>query len=96
MRLVRLTPEVERTLGDQLDYLVAKHATRAAVSLAERVHRFLATTLAEWPRTGRHIPERDIWESWIPRTNLVAWYRFTDDELVVITFWHTPQDRYRA
>jgi plasmid stabilization system protein ParE len=49
--------------------------------------------LADYPRSGRKIPERELWESWIPGTRLVAWYDFGDDELIVIAIWHTSRDR---
>ena len=93
MRSVRLTPEAERTLADQIDYLVANAAVAAAQALFTRVESFLTKTLATHPRTGRRIVERGIWETWIPNTQLVAWYVFTDDELTIITFWHTAQAR---
>ena len=93
MRMVRLAPEAERALHDHVDYLVAKDAPMAAQALAARVETFLTQTLAAYPRTGRHIVERDLWETWIPNTRLVAWYVFTDDELTILTFWHTAQDR---
>ncbi len=92
MRAVRLTPEAEHKLGCQLDYLLAQGANRAATHLAARIERFISSTLAAFPRTGRFIPERELWESWIPGTRIVAWY-VTDEELVVITFWHSAQDR---
>lgn len=88
-----MTPEAERTLGSQLDYLVARGANRAATHLAARIERFVSSTLSAFPRTGRYIPERELWESWIPGTRIVAWYVFTDVELVVITFWHSARDR---
>ena len=93
MRTVQLTPEAERALGDQVDYLIANNAPIAADNLAVRVESFLTKTLATYPRTGRHITERDLWETWIPNTRLVAWYVFTDSELTVLAIWHTAQDR---
>jgi hypothetical protein len=35
----------------------------------------------------------NIWETWIPGTRLVVWYRFTADELQIIRIWHSAQDR---
>ena len=93
MRTVRFTPEAERTLADQLDYLVVAGAAVAAQASLTRVETFLTQTLAAYPRTGRHIVERDFWETWIPNTRLVAWYLFTDNELTVLALWHTAQDR---
>ena len=44
--------------------------------------------------TGRQVPNRDVWETWVPGTRLVVWYRFTDTELQVIHIWHSAQDRH--
>lgn len=93
MRVVRFTAEAEQTLASQIDYLVSLDAPAAALNLINRVDAFLSRTLVAFPRTGRHISERDIWETWVPGTRLVAWYVFDDDTLTVLTFWHTAQDR---
>lgn len=93
MRVVRFTPEAERTLASQVNYLISLDAPAAALTLLNRVDTFLNRTLVAFPRTGRHIAERDIWETWLPGTRLVAWYVFSDDELTILTFWHTAQDR---
>ncbi len=93
MRSVRLTPEAEDVLGNQIDYLIVQGAIAPAQALKTRVETFLRDTQATYPRTGRWLPERKLWETWIPGTKLVAWYLFDDSELVVITFWHTSQSR---
>ena len=93
MRTVRFTPEAERTLEQQIDYLISQGAIAPAQALKSRVEAFLIETQATYPRTGRWLPECRLWETWIPGTKLVAWYLFDDSELVVITFWHTSQSR---
>ncbi len=95
MRQVRLTREAEDALASQIDYLIDRGAVRPAQSLKTRVETFLLGTLTDYPRSGRLL-ERRIWETWIPRTKLVVWYTFDDVELVVITFWHTSQDRQQG
>lgn len=77
----------------QIDYLIAEGAPRAAKTLRVRVQTFLTTFLVSYPRTGAYLPERDLWETHIPRTKLVIWYRFTNDVLAVIDVWHSSQDR---
>lgn len=80
-------------LDSQIDYLVAEGATRAAKTLRTRVRTFLYSFLVPYPRTGSYLPECDLWETHVPRTKLVIWYRFTNDVLVVIDVWHSSQDR---
>ena len=96
MRSVRLTPEAEDILANQIDYLIAQGAIAPAQALKTRIETFLTETQATFPRTGRWLAERQLWETWIPGTKLVAWYLFDDAELVVVTFWHTSQSRPTA
>lgn len=95
MRSLRFTPEAQARLAAQLDYLIERGAIGPAQQLKSRVHSFLNNTLLPYPATGRFLHARDLWESWIPGTRLVLWYVFDDAELVIITFWHTAQDRQR-
>ena len=91
-RLV-FSPVAERDLNRHIDYLIDQHAIVAAEQLNQRVAAFLSMTLSAYPRTGRLAKEPDLWESWIPGTKLIVWYEFTDEELNVVRFWHTAQQR---
>lgn len=90
---VSFTAEAVRRLESQLQYLRDEFAPEASERLRLRVLSFVDQHLSKFPRTGRRIDERDIWEMWIPKTRLVVWYYISDDELVVISVWHTAQDR---
>ncbi len=79
----------------QIDYLIEQHAPRAAARLKSRCDEFFENFLARHPRTGKYVVEKDIWETWIPGTRLVVWYRFTSDELQIIRIWHVAQERGR-
>jgi plasmid stabilization system protein ParE len=81
---------------NQIDYLIAQGATKAAKRLRLRVHTFLTSFLIVHPRTGAYLAERDLWETNIPRTKMIIWYRFTADVLAVIDVWHSSQDRQSA
>ena len=94
MRVV-IAPSARRDLANQFGYLVDQGATRAAVRLERRLTAYLSNTLAAYPRTGTFIGTRDLWETWVPKTRLVVWYRFTADELQIGRVWHTAQDRPR-
>ena len=85
--------EARIAFDDQIDYLISRHALAAATALNARVHAFIRDTLCHHPGIGRHLTERGLWETWIPRTRIVVWYTFTEDELVIIALWHTAQDR---
>jgi plasmid stabilization system protein ParE len=93
---VILSPEAAERLEAQIAYLRDVGAAAAAERLHARVLSFLMNHLARFPRTGRHLEDRDLWEMWIPRTRLVLWYRIEADRIEIATVWHTSQDRRSA
>jgi plasmid stabilization system protein ParE len=96
MRRWVLDRQAEADPQAQIDYLIERGAVGAAERLSERVRSFLRDFLTVHPRTGIFLDYRGLWETWIPRTRLVLWYRFTDSELQVARIWHTSQDRRNA
>jgi plasmid stabilization system protein ParE len=93
---VVIAPRAKRDLLDQLGYLVDQGAADAALRLERRLAEFFDHTLCSFPRIGTFISHRDLWETWVPHTRLVVWYRFTAQELQIVRVWHTSQDRERA
>lgn len=92
MKIV-IAPDARLDIAQQLFYLIEHDAAAAARRLEQRLLLFIELTLAEHPRAGAFIGHRGLWEIWIPRTRLIVWYRFTDDELQIVRVWHTSQDR---
>ncbi len=95
MRLV-LSPRAARDLDNQIQYLIDQHAPKAARRLKTRIMSFLRETLVSAPRFGIFVDHRDLYETWIPSTKLVIWYRVESDRIEVARFWHTSQDRQSA
>jgi len=88
-----LDRQAEADLQAQLDYLIERGAVDAAEKLSARIKAFLRDFLTAHPATGLFLDHRRLWETWVPRTRLVLWYRFTDTELQVVRLWHVAQDR---
>ena len=93
---VILSPEAVERLEAQIAFLRDAEAFDAAERLRIRVMAFLSNHLANFPRTGRWLGNRDLWEMWVPRTRLVLWYRIEHERIVVATVWHASQDRPMA
>ena len=93
MRTYAFSRRAESDLDAQIDYLISRGAFRPAEQLADRTESFLRNFLTAYPRNGRYIAERDLWEVWIPGTRLVLWYRFNDTHLDVVRIWHASRDR---
>jgi plasmid stabilization system protein ParE len=96
MRTWVLDRQAEAGLQAQLDYLIERGAVGAVEQLSVRVKAFLRDHLSVFPATGLYLDHRGLWETWIPRTRLVVWYPFTDEEVQVARVWHTAQDRQGA
>jgi len=88
--------QAESDLADQLDYMIAQGAASAGRRLEQRLLSFIDRTLANYPRSGTFVAHRDLWETWVPRTRFIIWYRFTAAELQVVRVWHASQDRQRS
>jgi plasmid stabilization system protein ParE len=90
---VALAPEAAERLEAQIAYLREVGAEAAAERLRARVLSFLLNHVARFPRSGRRLEGRGLWEMWIPRTRLVLWYRIEADRIEIATVWHTSQER---
>lgn len=93
MRRWVLDRQAEADLQVQLDYLVEQGAIEAAERLSARIKSFLRDFLTVYPATGVFLDHRGLWETWVPRTRLVLWYRFSDTEVQIVRVWHTARDR---
>jgi plasmid stabilization system protein ParE len=93
---VVLSPEAANRLESQIAYLRDVGAEVAAERLRERVMTFLSNHIAHFPRTGRWLDDRNLWEMWIPRTRIVLWYRIEREHIEIVTVWHTAQNRSAA
>ena len=82
-------------IAGQLAYLINRGALAPAGRLRERIQLFIHDFLCRYPRASRYIEERDLFESWIPRTPYVVLYRIDSatDTLIVLALFHSAQDR---
>lgn len=81
--------ELER----QLQFLIDHGAAVAARRLKQRTMSFLRETLARHPRFGVPLEGRGFYETWIPGTRFVIWYRVKGDTIEIARFWHSSQNR---
>jgi len=88
---VVFAPQALLRLEDQLRYLRERNEA-ASSRLRDRVFDFVDEHLARFPNSGHQINDK-LWERWIPGTRLVLWYEIRDEDLLIMTIWHTAQDR---
>lgn len=93
MRRYSFAPSAAEALDRQINYLISIHALQAARALENRVRVYITGTLCRFPFVGAYIAERDVYESWIPGTRIVVWYKVFEGEIVIAMIWHTSQRR---
>ena len=89
------TATAQRHIAGQLTYLIDRGASGPAKRLRGRIRSFVTGFLARYPRASRSIPDRDLFETWIPDTPYVLLYRVDDanNTLTVLALFHAAQDR---
>jgi plasmid stabilization system protein ParE len=93
MRVV-YTATASRQIESQITYLVSQHASGAAHRARARIMSFITDFLCRHPKAGTPVPEKGIFEAWIPRTKYVLLYRIEPgDVLRILALYHTSQDR---
>jgi plasmid stabilization system protein ParE len=94
MRIV-FSPIASDQLASQIRYLVGQDAPRAAARLKHRVLTYIKTTVARFPKASRYIAEKDLYETWIPRTPYVVMYRLdaAAHTITIVALFHAARDR---
>jgi plasmid stabilization system protein ParE len=88
------TATATRQIESQMAYLVSQQAQAAAHRARARISSFITDFLSRHPKAGTRLPEKGIYEAWIPRTKYALLYRIEPgDVLRVLALYHTSQDR---
>ena len=91
------TTTARRQISAQLTYLVEQGAATTAKRFRVRIQSFVTDFLVRHPRASRYVLERDLFETWIPNTPYVLFYRVdtANNSLTVLALFHAAQDRSR-
>ena len=90
------TATAARQIESQIAYLISQNAEAAAHRARSRISSFITNFLCRHPKAGTLLPEKEIYEAWIPRTKYVLIYRMeSGDVLRILALYHTSQDRSR-
>lgn len=94
MRVV-YTPRAAAQLARHLAYGIDHFGTAVATRTVKRLRSFVRLTITRFPRASRYHASIDAFESWVPGTPFVVYYRYSaNDEIVtVIAIFHHAQDR---
>lgn len=89
------TPRAEADLVRHFNYGVERFGRGVAERTLARLSGFLDPFLVTYPRTARFHREIDAFETWVPKTPFVIFFRLEpeNDTLRVLAIFHAAQDR---
>ena len=94
MRVI-VTPRAQADIDHQYEWGLTRFGETTANETFARVRQFIEVSLEAHPRTGKLLPRPNLYESWIPKTPFVVFYRVDDDAntVWVLALFHAAQDR---
>jgi plasmid stabilization system protein ParE len=89
------TPGAERHLEILLAQGIERFGVRVAAGKIKRLRSFVRQTVGHFPRTSRYHTDIDIFETWVPGTPFIVYYRLENaDKLIrVVAVFHHGKDR---
>jgi plasmid stabilization system protein ParE len=92
---VVFAPRAEADLAHHFSYGIRRFGQAVAERTLERLKNYLDPFLVNYPRTATFIPEINAFETWVPKTPFVIFFRIEPDHdvLRVLAIFHHAQDR---
>ena len=92
---VVLSARIEADMAHQFSYGIAVHGRKTAEHTFARLDSFLNSFLSRYPRSGKKLPNGELYECWISRTPFVVIYRVDDESetITVLALFHHAQER---
>jgi plasmid stabilization system protein ParE len=92
---VVFAPRAEADLGRHLAYGIERFGQTVAARTLRRLMNYLDPFLVSYPRTATYHPDIDAFETWVPKTPFVIFFRIEPDRDVfrVLAVFHHAQDR---
>jgi plasmid stabilization system protein ParE len=89
------TPRAERQIEILLAIGIERFGARDAARTISRMRKFIRQTVGLFPRTSRYHADIDTFETWVPGTPFIVYYRLEDGEKLirVVAVFHHGKDR---
>jgi plasmid stabilization system protein ParE len=94
MNLV-LAPRAEQDINDQLAFGTERFGRATSERTLQKIFDYLENVLVHFPRSATFNPDTKTFETWIPKTPFVVFYRLDEqkNDLIVVALFHHAQDR---
>lgn len=89
------TPVALEDLENQIEYGRRRFGDNVANRTLKRTKSYIEDVLLRFPRIGVYDPAIEAFETWIPDTPFVVYYKIREpgNELVIVAVFHHAQDR---
>lgn len=89
------TPRAERQIEILLAIGFERFGARVAAQKIRRLRSFMRLTVGQFPRTSRYHMDIDAFETWIPGTPFIVYYRLEEAAKLirVVAVFHHGKDR---
>lgn len=91
---VLFTETAASQIETQIAYIATEGSVDAALRVKDRILSFIYGFLTVYPKASRFIEEKAFYETMIPRTNFVLFYRLEEPDILrVLALFHARQKR---
>jgi plasmid stabilization system protein ParE len=89
------TPRAELHIEILLAQGIERFGVRVAAGKMKRLRSFLRQTVGHFPRTSRYHANIDTFETWVPGTPFIVYYRLENSDALirVVAVFHHGKDR---
>jgi plasmid stabilization system protein ParE len=82
----------QRQIAAAYEYGSGRFGPATAGRTYRRTIAHIENTVQIYPRTGRWLPEIKCYQSWVPRTPFVIFYRASGEDVEVLALFNGAQD----
>lgn len=89
------TRRAEIHMAGQLAYGIEQYGKPVATRTITRLRGFVRDTVTIFPRAASYLPDLDLYETWVPGTPFVVFYRYSEEQqaIIVLAVFHHRQNR---
>ncbi len=86
------SPDFQRQIAAQYEYGSQRFGAATAARTYRRTISYIENNVQNYPRTGQWRPDIACFQTWVPKTPFVVFYRIAGPNLEVLAMFNGSQD----
>jgi len=86
------SPEFQRQIASQYEYGLQRFGSTTATKTYRKTISYIENTIQAYPRTGHWRADIACFQTWVPKTPFVIFYRTAGADLEVLALFNGSQD----